>query len=202
MLEGVLSKVDTGCVLSIFTVTILLEALVLPALSVAVCAVDDIELPSVLSIWSAGQLAMPEPASEQIKCTVTLDVYQPFEPMVPALTAAKTVGAVTSLVAVFEPVPRFPAESFCNAVAVKVPSARELRSRVLVQALPVQIGAGEAVTLPTANVMAKLVSQTPERATEVLFVLLTVGKAVTVTTGAVVSKTVDESGMTDSSPSS
>ena len=62
--EGVLSKV---------TVTVLLSRLVLPATSVAVSGLDVAVpvVPEMSRVWSAGQVAIPESASEQVKCTVT-----------------------------------------------------------------------------------------------------------------------------------
>src|SRR2546422_2084212 len=86
-----------GFVLSTCTLNVLLASLTFPALSVAVCAVEETEAPSVLSTWSAGQLATPLVASAQVKCTVTSVVYQPFAPTVPALTAATAVGFVLSI---------------------------------------------------------------------------------------------------------
>ena len=60
-----------GAVLSILTVTTLLGALLLPARSVMVCAVEATLLPSLLNIWSAGQLVTPDKLSAQEKRTVT-----------------------------------------------------------------------------------------------------------------------------------
>jgi hypothetical protein len=90
-------NIAVGPVLSIFTVMTLLGSLTLLALSVAVCAVDETEAPSALSTWSAGhEGAMPDKLSVQVNCTVTFEVYQLFEPSVPALIAAEIVGFVAS----------------------------------------------------------------------------------------------------------
>src|SRR5581483_3224365 len=89
-----------GGVRSIFTVTTLLGALVLPAMSATVWAVELTAVPSVLSTWTAGQApaARPEPpaASVQVKCTVTGPPYQPL-PLGWLVAAAVTVGAVVSI---------------------------------------------------------------------------------------------------------
>ena len=80
---------------SIFTVTTLLGALVLPALSCAVAAVLLTAVPSVARVWVAGQVAMPEVASLQLKATATLPRYQPLAFAV-VVAAALIVGAVAS----------------------------------------------------------------------------------------------------------
>jgi hypothetical protein len=58
-----------------FSVT--LAVAVFPALSLA-----DPEIacfaPSVVTVWGGGQLATPDVASEQVKVTVTLELFQPF----------------------------------------------------------------------------------------------------------------------------
>ena len=84
-----------GVVWSIWTVTLLLGALTLPAASVTVCAVDE---PLALSTWSAGHApaGMPEPLSAQVKWTVTLPVYQP-DALGAVVAAALMVGAVWSI---------------------------------------------------------------------------------------------------------
>lgn len=93
---GFTAAMIVGAVLSILTVITLLGALTFPALSVTVCAVDETDAPSALNIWSAGQAAIPEPpGSAQVKCTVTLLLYQPFDP-VPDVTAAEIVGGIVS----------------------------------------------------------------------------------------------------------
>src|SRR4051794_37065031 len=52
---GLAVHVMAGGVLSILTVTMLLGALMLPAASVTVWAVEDTAVPSPLRTWSAGQ---------------------------------------------------------------------------------------------------------------------------------------------------
>jgi hypothetical protein len=81
--------------LSIATMTTLLGALVLPALSEAVCGVDETALPSVLNTWSGGHVATPESASVQVKCTVTFVLYQPLT-FGCVVAAALIVGGVWS----------------------------------------------------------------------------------------------------------
>ena len=88
-----------GTVLSILTVTTLLAALLLPAWSVTVCAVELTALPSLFNSWSAGQFAAPERASVQVKRTATLLVYQPAA-LGAVVTAALMVGAVLSILTV------------------------------------------------------------------------------------------------------
>jgi hypothetical protein len=82
-----------GAILSIRTVTTLLAALTFPALSEVVCAVDE---PEAVRSWSAGQDTMPEPPSVQVKCTVTLALYQPAA-VGEVVAAATIVGAVLSI---------------------------------------------------------------------------------------------------------
>ena len=73
----------------------LLGALVLPALSLVVCALELTLAPSALRAWSAGQLATPESVSSQLNCTVSGLLYQPFAFGLP-IAAALIVGAVLS----------------------------------------------------------------------------------------------------------
>jgi hypothetical protein len=110
--------------LSILTVTTLLGELTLPAASVTVWAVEDTAVPSVVRTWLAGQApaGMPEPGSEQVKWTVTLEEYQPLAARVPALTAATIVGGVLSTLTVVDAVPVLPARSLQVAVSARDPS--------------------------------------------------------------------------------
>src|SRR5262245_8573137 len=66
----------------------------LPALSTAV-PVTDWLAPSVLSVWSAVTLAMPEVASLAVKCTVTALLYQPAA-LGDVVAAPLIVGGVAS----------------------------------------------------------------------------------------------------------
>jgi hypothetical protein len=73
----------------------LLSALVLPARSLTLCAVELMFAPSPVRIWLGGQLATPERVSAQLKTTVTSPLYQPAAfGLLPA--AALIVGAVVS----------------------------------------------------------------------------------------------------------
>ena len=106
-----------------------------------------------------------------------------------------TIGAMVSLVAVFVPVPVLPAASvWCAVAVITSPSVRPERSRDLDQVPPLQVGAGDAVTVfecrsATERVIAKLPSQAPESPTDVLLATLMLGKTATVIVGAVVSIT-------------
>ena len=95
---GFTTGFKVGAVLSILTVTTLLGALVLPAASVTVCAVEETAVPSALKIWSAGQAptGIPEPfPSSHVKWTVTLVLYQPAA-FGDVVTTATIVGGVES----------------------------------------------------------------------------------------------------------
>ena len=63
----VAAALTVGALLSILTVTTLLGALLLPAWSVIVGAVEATVAPSLLNTWSAGQLLTPDKSSAQVK---------------------------------------------------------------------------------------------------------------------------------------
>ena len=65
---------------------------------------------------SSGQVATPDRASEQVKCTVTGPAYQPLAVLVPLVIAPVMVGAVLSSLTVTESVPTLPAVSFAEPV--------------------------------------------------------------------------------------
>jgi hypothetical protein len=87
-----------GRVVSILTVTTLLKLLWFPARSVALAVAED--EPEALKVWLAGQVAIPDPPSAQVKLTVTgVVLFQPAA--VGAGDAAATiVGAVLSILTV------------------------------------------------------------------------------------------------------
>src|SRR5919201_5532113 len=81
----------------------------LPAASTAV-PVTDWLAPFVVSPWSAGQVAIPESESPQVKCTVTGPLYQPFA-FAAVVGAPLVVGAGFSSLTVTASVPRLPARA-------------------------------------------------------------------------------------------
>ena len=80
-------------VLSMFTATVAVA--VLPAWSTAVPATTWLA-PSAFTMMGGGQLAMPNPASTQLKLTVTLVLFQPFT-FGGGLMAVVIVGGVRSV---------------------------------------------------------------------------------------------------------
>src|ERR1041384_6691003 len=118
-----------GAVLSICTVTTLLGALWLPARSLTVCAVEATAAPSLLNTWSAGQFVTPESASAQVKCTVTLLLYQPL-PFGAVVATALMVGTVLSTFTVYSALPAFPTLSLQVARRMRVPSPEEVEEVV------------------------------------------------------------------------
>src|SRR6185295_19135577 len=82
----------TGAVLSMFSVT--LAVALLPALSIAVPDTSWFA-PSALTTMVAGQVAMPEPLSEQVNDTLTVVLFQPFK-LAGGAASAVIVGGVVS----------------------------------------------------------------------------------------------------------
>ena len=104
---GDATAVIVGGVLSIFTDTVAED--VLPALSVT----DPVTgvMPSVVTVTAAGQVpARPESASEQVKVTVTLELFQPLA-LAAGDCAAVMTGGVLSRLTVTLAVAVFPAVS-------------------------------------------------------------------------------------------
>src|SRR5215212_3696703 len=66
----------------------LVTVVALPALSIAV-PLTVCPAPSPDNTWSAGQLAMPDSASAQVKCTVTGVLFHPF-----AFAAGESVAMI------------------------------------------------------------------------------------------------------------
>src|SRR5260370_38428587 len=90
-----------------FTVTLLLA--VFPATSVAVPVTIWLAL-SAVTATGAAQNATPLSASEQVKLTVTADLFQPFASG-DGLSAPKMFGGVLSRLTATEAVAEFPALS-------------------------------------------------------------------------------------------
>src|SRR5262249_49563076 len=104
---GLAAPVIVGGVLSMLTVA---EAVVLfPALSVAV-PVTTWLLPSAGNVTGVGQDAIPLDASEQVKFTVALDLFQPAA-FGGGATPAVLIGGVLSRLIVSDTAAVFPALS-------------------------------------------------------------------------------------------
>ena len=74
---------------------------VLPALSVTVPAITW-PAPSDVTVCMGGQLSTPEPVSEQVKLTITFELFQPL-PLGKGIVDGVIVGGVMSILT-FTPV--------------------------------------------------------------------------------------------------
>src|SRR2546427_415140 len=92
---GEMNAVVVGGVLSIFTV-VQTGAEVFPAASTA-CPQIAWLAPSVVTTTGEGHVCTPDPASAQVKVTVTLELFQPPE-LGAGTTEAEIVGAIVSVV--------------------------------------------------------------------------------------------------------
>src|SRR5919201_5881872 len=88
----------------------------LSALSTA-CPVTDWLRPSLERVLGPGQVLMPDSGSEQVKLTVTLVLFQPFE-LAEGLLDPVIAGALSSSFTVTEPLPVFPRRSVALEVFV------------------------------------------------------------------------------------
>jgi hypothetical protein len=124
LVEG--APLSVGAFLSILMPeTVVLE--LLSALSTAVRETDWLA-PLVVTVEDVGQLLMPERLSEQVKLTVTSELFHPLAFAV-GLRLPLIVGAVLSSFTVTEPLPVLPRRSVAVEILVTESPRTDLRDR-------------------------------------------------------------------------
>jgi hypothetical protein len=135
------------------TVTILDGALVLPARSLTLWAVELMLAPSLARVCPAGQLATPESVSAQLKATVTAPLYQPLAFGL-LVAAALIVGAVVSMLT-----PVWVSEALLPALSAQLPVALWLAPSALMVWLTFALSAPEMASLHAQLIVTALLFQ-------------------------------------------